>query len=130
MLNDLLRSLPYRVHTNRELGLMLAGTKPLASFCEHDGCWPEVLLRYFRLFDRQVSAGRLARHDHHFADHGQALHRVQFALPGETWRFQAMIELWSEPGPWTQARERREGELLGYADWMNDYWLHNLWGKP
>lgn len=31
-----------------------------------------------------------------------------------------MIELWAD-GTWSVAHERREGELLGYEDWMNDY---------
>ena len=80
MLSSLLRSLPYLVHTNRELGLMLAGEKPMASFVDGRGCFPEVVERYLRLFDRHVA-------------------------------------------------ERRQGELLGYADWMNDYWLEFIYGK-
>ncbi len=34
-----------------------------------------------------------------------------------------MIELKDAPGDWSAERERLEGELLGYADWQNDWWL-------
>ena len=64
MLSSLLRSLPYLVHTNRELGLMLRGKKPLASFVDGKDCFPEVVTRYLKLFDRYVAEGRILREDH------------------------------------------------------------------
>ena len=42
---------------------------------------------------------------------------------------QAIIELMTGDEPWSPALERRQGELLGYADWMNDYWLEFVYGK-
>lgn len=38
-----------------------------------------------------------------------------------------MIELKLSIHAWSADEERREGELLGYADWMNDYWLSNIY---
>jgi len=105
---------------------MLAGRKPLASFADGSNCFPEVMNRYLRLFDRPVADGRFVRRDHFSEVAGRqtyTCHRVLFALPGEEWRMQAMIDLMSADEPWTPEHERREGELLGYDGWMNDYWL-------
>ena len=129
MLPDLLQNLPYRVHTNRELGLMLAGKKPLSSFVDGEGWFPDVLVRYIRLFDRHVSSGRLVRRDCFSENSGKRYHRILFALPGEEWRIQAMTDLMEGLDAWSPEHERREGELLGYQDWMNDYWLSQIYGN-
>ncbi len=42
---------------------------------------------------------------------------------------QAMIDLMTGDELWSPELERRQGELLGYADWMNDYWLEFAFGK-
>ena len=42
---------------------------------------------------------------------------------------QAMIDLMAGDKTWSLELERREGELLGYEDWMNDYWLEFVYGK-
>ena len=128
MLPDPLRNLPFYVHTNRELGLMLSGKKPLSSFVDGDGWFPDVMVRYLRLFDRHVVDGRLVRHDHYSETSGKRHHRILFALPNEEWRMQAMIDLMSGLGGWSPDHERREGELLGYEDWMNDHWLKCIYG--
>ncbi len=49
---------------------------------------------------------------------------VYFALPDEAWRIEAYQRLMEDPSRsgWTEAMERRLGELLGYEDWQNDYW--------
>jgi len=39
------KMLPYILHTNRELGLMLAGKKPLAVFVDGQGCFPDFVER-------------------------------------------------------------------------------------
>ena len=122
MLPARLRDLPYLVHTNRELGLMLASKKPLAVFVDGRDRWPDSLLRYFRLFDRHVTNGCLIRRDHYSDAGDYTAHHIMFALPSEEWRMQAMIDLRSGAEAWSAAHERREGELLGYADWMNDHW--------
>lgn len=111
---------------------MLAGKKPLASFIDEKDYFPEVVGRYLRLFDRHVVQGRLIRHDHFSEGFGRRAyisHRVMFALPGEEWRMRALIDLMSGNEPWTPEQERREGELLGYEDWMNDYWLEFVYNK-
>jgi hypothetical protein len=125
-LPERLRQLPYLVHTNRELGLMLGGIKPLAYFSDTVGREPDICVRYWRMFDRHVAAGRLIKrqvvepwpglpHMEYF--------RLFYALPGQEWRIDAMLVLLNEPGPWSDDRERRFGGLLGYEDWQNDYWL-------
>lgn len=116
-------TLPYMLHTNRELGLMLAGKKPLAMFVDGEGRFPDVVLRYLRLFDRHIALGRLVRRDHFSrVNSSYVSHRVLFALPSEAWRIDAMIQL-KESQQWSREQERREGELLGYDNWMNDHWL-------
>jgi hypothetical protein len=125
---DGLRSLPYLVHTNRELGLMLQGLKPLAIFSWIEGYEVDCVQRYLRMFDRHVRLGRFGKHEltlpvpqlphlRHCA--------VRYTLPGEEWRVEALDELFNQPRPWTAEHERRFGELLGYEDWQNDIWLGN-----
>ncbi|MEL6486352.1 MAG: hypothetical protein AAFQ13_04300 [Pseudomonadota bacterium] len=125
MLSKVLKSLPYTVHTNRELGLLLSGQKPFSAFVDAQGRYPEVVLRYLRLFDRHVRSGVIIRRDHIERLDPQSpyqLHRIMFALPGEEWRFEAYLELWDSK-EWGKAEERAQGELLGYEDWMNDHWI-------
>lgn len=105
---------------------MLRGTKPLAMFSDVEGHMPEVVMRYLRLFDRHVAAGTFIKRDHRkptrVRGRPMTLHTILYALPDETWRIDAMIELRSGDG-WSLECERREGELLGYADWQNDWWI-------
>jgi len=124
MLPDGLRSLPYLVHTNRELGLMLKGVKPMAMFGYTDGYELGFVLRYFRMFDRHVQTGRFEKtHKREPFRDGAFSHSLFYTLPGERWRVDAMLELLAVPGPWSNERERRYGTLLGYEDWQNDIWL-------
>jgi hypothetical protein len=123
-----MQNLPYVIHTNRELGLMLAGSKPLAMFVDGKDCFPDVMLRYLRMFDRHVRLDRFIRRDHVNevpASAAPATHRILFALPSEVWRIDAMIAL-KASSTWTDEHERREGELLGYDQWMNDYWIAQM----
>ncbi|UWU74474.1 hypothetical protein N2603_31060 [Bradyrhizobium huanghuaihaiense] len=46
-----------------------------------------------------------------------------YTLPGHEWRVDAMLALLKESGAWSDDRERRFGELLGYEGWQIDYWL-------
>ena len=117
--------LPYLLHTNRELGLMLAKKKPLAHFADRKGSFPKLVQRYLRLFDRHVRGGNIVRQDVLVAPddcRSYTLHRILFSLPGEEWRMDAMVQLMESP-VWGPEQERREGELLGYDDWMNDHFL-------
>ena len=126
MLSERLRQLPYLVHTNRELGLMLRGNKPLAYFAEVIGHEPDICIRYWRMFDRHVAVGHLIRREviEEAPDRPQLeLRRLFYALPGHEWRVDALLMLLNEPGAWSDNRERRFGELLGYEAWQMDYWL-------
>lgn len=126
MLTTALRSLPYLVHTNRELGLMLKGVKPMAMFTDIAGKEPECVVRYLRLFDRHVDARRFERRavDEPVPRRPDwLLRRIFYTLPGEAWRVDAMLELIVHYGSWTNDHERSFGTLLGYEDWQNDVWL-------
>jgi hypothetical protein len=129
MLPERLRKLPYLVHTNSELGLMLRGVKPLAYFAETLGREPACLVRYWRMFDRHVAAGRLIKRE--FVEPVPQLPHLEtrslfYALPGEGWRVDAMRTLLRQPGAWSLDKERRFGELLGYEHWQNEFWLSRL----
>ena len=105
---------------------MLRGTKPLAYFMDIVGHEPDICIRYWRMFDRHVAEGRFIRRELIEACPGspQLEYRMLFyTLPGNEWRIDAMIALRSEPGAWSDDRERRFGELLGYESWQIDYWL-------
>lgn len=124
MLPEDLRSLPYLVHTNRELGLMLKGAKPLAMFGYIEGHEVDCVQRYMRMFDRYVAAGRFGKREEVAqVAGGLRSHQVFYTRLGEAWRVDAMLELLALPGTWSAERERRYGELLGYEDWQNDVWL-------
>jgi hypothetical protein len=129
MHSEWFRQLPYLVHTNRELGLMLRGTKPLAYFMEVVGREPEIYIRYWPMFDRHVAAGSLIKREVIEAIPQLPKldsRRLFYALPGQEWRVDAMLTLLNEAGFWSDDRERRFGELLGYEGWQIDYWLTHM----
>jgi hypothetical protein len=137
MLPERLRNLPYLVHTNRELGLMLRGLKPLAYFAEARGYEQDCCIRYWRMFDRHLATGRLVKCE--FVEPAPQRPEIQirsifYVLPGEEWRVEAMRSLLRQSGGWSSEKERRFGELLGYEHWQNDYWLSQLppraWRAP
>jgi hypothetical protein len=129
--------LGYRLHTNRELGMMLRREKPLAIFSSGiEGNFGEPLGRYLQMFDRHVGTGEFVKREYvESIDIGQDgshrhVHVILYALPEEAWRLDAMIELLSNLGPaWTASDEREEGKLLGYTDAENDTWIANRFGK-
>ena len=108
-----LRELPYLVHTGFELPLMLDGRKPLAIFADA----PTWLEEYLAPFAPFVANGRIVRRT---IDHPN-VREIYFALPGEEWRIDAYRDL-RPATPWSEALERRQGELLGYTEWENDCW--------
>jgi hypothetical protein len=122
-----LATLPYRLHTNRELGLMLKGEKPLALFSDWYENRSDVLERYLAFFDRHVQTGTFVKRD--FVEKTRSpsihVHVFLYSLPQEDWRIDAMIQLRNSYTEWTADHERRFGQLLGYEDWQNDYWLKN-----
>ncbi len=126
-------ALGYELHTNRELGLMLRRQKPLAIFSDVEGTFPEVVLRYLRMFDRHVLAGEFvkAEHRHRFNLRGElrVILMILYALADEAWRIDEMIELHEQPSIRTAEDERRFGTLLGYTDEQNDIWIARHYAK-
>ena len=87
---------PYLIHTNRELGMMLRGEKPLSVFAYAQNQFPPTVVRYLRMFDRHWAKNRLVRdEDVRPPELGlnYSLHTIYYALPGEEWRIAAMMEL-------------------------------------
>ena len=121
---------PYMVHTHFELPLMLEGRKPLAVFGDaYPSEWFDDYLAPFAAF---VEAGRLVRrivdtplpHIKERRPDFDGMRDVYFALPGEEWRIDAYIALFRDrTGAWNDELERRQGSLLGYEDWQNDWWI-------
>ena len=124
-------SLGYRIHTNRELGMMLRGQKPLAVFSDYYGCFHEGVLRYLRNFDRHVATGRFEKREfvEHRSEPSVWVHYVLYSQQGEEWRIDALLDLYQWLGAWTSDRERAEGTLLGYEDWQNDLWIATRFGQ-
>ncbi|MGR9471073.1 hypothetical protein [Rhizobium leguminosarum] len=122
-----IRDVPYLVHTNFELPLMLEGRKKLARFTD-------ILPSTEEAFDRWVAKSVL--HKEVFVEpipealkpfaigpnHG-AIRDVYYTLKGEEWRIPAMNLLWRAGGGWNEHFERLEGMLFGYADWQIDWWI-------
>lgn len=117
-------------HEGKELGLMLAGTKPLAMFSDvvEGAFWfPEAD------FAPHVAAGRILR----FEDvtppraDGYAIRRLFYCLPGEEWRVEAARELQDRPAhrdqPWTDEYDRAMGRLLGYREKDIEAFLAWFW---
>lgn len=118
---------PYRLHTGRELRMMLAGVKPLAVFSDvleddpSPWCFPE------DVFDPHVDDGTLVKRE--LVELGDDNVRVLlYALAAEAWRVDAYILLRQTAlhDGWSDALTRMEGALLGYAHWQNDAHLARL----
>jgi len=120
--------LPYLVHTNRELAMMLAGTKPLAMFYASeptDNAWtiPE------DVFAPHVASGRFVRRelvwlDERLPEGTRGIRFVFYAVAVEAWRIDAFLAMKTAAalsgGHGSEALERLEGALLGYAEWQNE----------
>lgn len=118
--------LSYKIHTNRELHLMLNGVKPLSVFVDFhpgDSCdIPE------ELFDPLVKKGKF--HTQQFIvesenDEKTVLRYVHYSMPDENWRMDAYMKLIGEirkKGA-SPDLERQEGSLLGYTDSENEEFL-------
>lgn len=125
-------ALPYKVHTRRELAMMLAGTKPLAVFI---GCYPsnpEYEEIPERLFEPHVKSGRFVKREHICSEsrgQGRKSRKVLYAPPDEQWRIDAYLLLHgtAERSGWNEGFERMEGSLLGYEDWQNDAYIEMIY---
>lgn len=121
--------LPYKVHTNRELALMLKGQKPLSVFVgshppdpQYD-CIPE------HLFAPYVEAGLFSASEHIVAHpHRGKMRFVMYAAKNEEWRIQAFVLLQKTiaHSGWSKGFTRLEGSLLGYEDWENDIFIETF----
>lgn len=123
-----LDDLPYQIHTNRELILMLAGTKPLAVFTGEYPPLPDIEEIPERLFDSYVATGRFVKREYvEPKRYGRSLgiRRILYSLPSESWRIDAYIlmQLTASKTGWNESFERMEGSLLGYAEWQNDAYI-------
>lgn len=124
--------LPYRVHTGRELALMLQGVKPLALF--YHGL--DENLREEELFEPYVASGKFVKREYSIVLRLQErgypqdapTRYVLYSLPHEEWRIDAFIALGlaADKERWSMACERLEGMLLGYENWQNDIHIENL----
>ncbi len=125
--SEQLPPLPYVGHNGRELGLMLRGTKPLAYFLDTIDRESDIVIRYWRMFDRHVAAGRLIKREVFEVLSNLEHRRLLYALPGHEWRIDAMNSLMDElrtcSKAWSDDQERRSCELLGYEGWQIDHWL-------
>ena len=116
---DSLRNVPYLIHTGFELPLMLDGRKPLAAFSDSVSWITQYLSRY----DRFVEEGLFTRR---ILERGD-IREVYFAIPDQDWRIDAYVRLAENAckNGGDDTHERRQGELLGYEDWQNDWWIEN-----
>lgn len=124
----LLDDLPYKLHTNRELSMMLNRIKPLAAFCDEFLVSEPINAPSYSKFEVQVSKGNLIKREHVEFDSMRAdicRRRTLFALPEEAWRIDAYLLLWKTARitGWNDGFERMEGSLLGYSDEQNDLFM-------
>lgn len=126
-------SLPYRLHTGRELVLMRAGTKPLSAFTGRippDDTFVEIPEH---LFDTYVEEGFLRKHEIREMEdrpvRGIQGHRiVLYAKTGEEWRLNAyaLVRSVGNKIGWSERLIRLEGTLLGYEEWQNDAYIAQM----
>ena len=129
--------IPYPIHTGFELFLMLGGTKPFALFTISypiKECEDAIEV----LFEPHVQTGLIVKRvvDEPFIPpirgyRGRMYDRCRhlyYALPGEEWRIDANMLLWSQLKyvAWNETMERIWGTLLGYTDVQNDWWIAHL----
>jgi hypothetical protein len=122
--------LPYMVHTNRELALMLAGDKPLAAFSES---YPSTMDYEFipeSRFDPYVTDGLFFKREYILPEktNRRKTRVVLYARKGEEWRVEAYILLkqTADKSGWGEGFERMEGSLLGYEEWQNDIYIATM----
>lgn len=119
-------------HTNRELELMLAGTKPLAIFYDEISVLPNEEVIPEERFRPYVEAGQFVRDEKIFGGRFHPglgreaqIKYVLFARASEAWRIPAFILVHgvSMQAPrHTEEVERIESALLGYTDEEIDAW--------
>ena len=120
-----LDGLPYKIHTNRELLMMLAGEKPLAVFYDFYPSTNDSELIPTDKFEPYVINGRFIKREFILKNEqnpDKSIQWIFYALPNESWRIDAYILLKKTASicGWNNGFERMEGTLLGYTDEQND----------
>jgi hypothetical protein len=120
--------LPYKVHTNRELKLMLAGKKPLAVFSEVVPEEVELDVIPEKYFAKYVDCGRFIKREVFLSFEERVIRTVFYALPEESWRIDAYLLMKKVVGKvgWSEELQRMEGTLLGYDDRQNDAYIETF----
>jgi hypothetical protein len=126
-----LDELPYKVHTNRELKLMLQGVKPLAVFSDGYPAEANSWVIPEDVFEPHVKSGNIVSREfiyipkHTLPSPLKGCRYMLYARIGEEWRMEAYIVMIqaSQLSGWNEGFERMEGALLGYAEWQTDAFL-------
>lgn len=126
-------SLPYRLHTGRELILMRNGDKPLSVFTGRIPADKTFIEIPEHLFDCYVESGGLTKREilemQDVPVRGIDGHRVVlYAQKGEEWRLDAyaLVRSLGNKIGWSEPLIRLEGTLLGYRDWQNDAYIAQM----
>lgn len=138
---DTLESLPYEVHTNRELEFMLERGKPLAHFSDAYPGEPDEEIFPERAFSPHVEIGKFVKRE--FVEpiseppsvdfpYVRGIRHVFYARASEAWRIDAYIMMMTAAAKagWSEGFERLEGGLLGYEEWQTDVHLERLRASP
>ncbi len=119
---------PYEIHTNRELELMLQGTKPLAAFSEVFELSYDEWIIPEKAFAPHIARGTIIKREHiSIGPLNRKSRSVLYALLGEEWRIDAYLLMWevAQKSGWNESMERMEGRLLGYEEWQCDFHIQN-----
>jgi hypothetical protein len=132
-----LDQLPYKVHTHRELAMMLAEQKPLAVFCDvYPSLGTSEVVIPERAFEPHVTAGRIIKREAIFhstprssGGRSRDIRFVLYSLPDQQWRIDAYLLLHtiSLKSGWNEGFERMQGTLLGYEEWQNDVFIETMY---
>lgn len=120
--------LPYKIHTGRELRMMLLGVKPLAYFSTFMNKYHDDFDITQQHFDYYVKRGIILRHQRTSLVPNQdeeSFFHLAYTLPSDAWRAEAIFDLMDSiyKDGWNDFKERLQGELLGYTDWENDTYM-------
>jgi hypothetical protein len=134
-------TLPYEVHTNRELEFMLERGKPLAHFSDAYPAEPDEEIFPERTFAPYVENGTFVKRD--FVEllrgpapkdhpHVRGIRHLFYARSSEAWRIDAyiMMRAAAARAGWSEGFERLQGSLLGYEEWQTDVHLERLRTGP
>ena len=126
-------------HNDRELELMLQGSKPLSMFyaeiseLPNEALIPEDSFKP-HLMDQSIIRAETTVQGPKRPESGTPtnIKYVLFAVKSEAWRVEAMlllIEQHARTGKWNETCERMECFLLGYTDKETDAWCESIFSK-